>query len=75
MFVRLDLSDEYQELIELVQSMGAPVLSPFYSVFENIPEREQKRRTILVQARILWSKMVADTRLLSEGRPPRMASG
>ena len=72
--IRLDQSEEYDELIELIHSMGTPAFSALYSVFENITERDQKRREILVHARILWSKMVAETRLLSDAGP-RVASG
>jgi hypothetical protein len=72
--IRLDQAEDYEGLIELIHSMGTPAFSALYSVLENIPERDQKRREILVQARILWSKMVAETRLLSNAGP-RMAFG
>jgi hypothetical protein len=59
--VRLDKSEHYAYLLEQVQALGTPAFSALHNVFEQIPERDLKRREILKQARILWSRMLAQT--------------
>ena len=60
--VRLDLCEEYPALLERVYEIGTPAFTALHNVFEQIPERDLKRREILKQARILWGRLLADTR-------------
>jgi len=60
--VRLDLYEEYPALLERVYEIGTPAFTALHNVFEQIPERDMKRREILKQARILWGRLLADTR-------------
>ena len=69
--IRLDRSEHYEYLLEQVLRLGTPALSAMYSVFEQIPERDMKRRTILKQARIQSAQMLAQTRALArQNRTP-----
>lgn len=65
--VRLDLCDEYPDLLERVFAIGTPAFTALHNVFEQIPERDMKRREILKQARILWSRLLAKTRAKAKG--------
>jgi len=60
--IRLDKSDHYPRLLEQIQRLGTPAFSALHGVFEQIPEQDLRRRTILKQARVLWSRMVAQSR-------------
>jgi hypothetical protein len=60
--VRLDLCENYPALLERVFEIGTPAFTALHNVFEQIPERDMKRREILKQARILWSRLLAKTR-------------
>jgi hypothetical protein len=60
--VRLDKSEHYPTLLEHVFSLGTPAFTALHNVFEQIPERDMARREILKQARILWSRLLAQTR-------------
>ena len=64
--VRLDRSEHYEHLLGEVRGLGLPAFSALHGVFEHIPERDQKRRTILRNARVLWAEMLAELRA---GRP------
>jgi hypothetical protein len=57
--IRLDKAEQYRQLLTLVEGMGTPAFSALHNVFEQIPERDMGRRTILKEARILWSRMLA----------------
>ena len=66
--VRLDLCDEYEELLERVYEIGTPAFTALHNVFDQIPERDLKRREILKQARILWSRLLARARSKAKAR-------
>ena len=66
--VRLDLCDDYEELLERVFEIGTPAFTALHNVFEQIPERDIKRREILKQARILWSRLLARARAQARAR-------
>ena len=57
--IRLDKAEQYRQLLTLIEGMGNPGFSALHNVFEQIPERDMGRRTILKEARILWSRMLA----------------
>jgi len=57
--VRLDKAEQYRHFLTLVEGMGSPALSALHNIFEQIPERDMGRRTILKEARILWSRIIA----------------
>jgi hypothetical protein len=65
--VRLDQADEYPELLERVFEIGTPAFTALHNVFEQIPERDMKKREILKQARILWSRLLAKARAKTKG--------
>jgi len=60
--VRLDKSEHYPTLLEHVFALGTPAFTALHNVFDQIPERDMGRREILKQARILWSRLLAQTR-------------
>ncbi|MGY8823346.1 MAG: hypothetical protein ACKVJG_05300 [Candidatus Latescibacterota bacterium] len=60
--VRLDKSEHYSTLLEHVFTLGTPALTALHNVFDQIPERDMERREILKQARILWGRLLAQTR-------------
>jgi len=66
--VRLDLCDDYEELLERVFEIGTPAFTALHNIFEQIPERDIKRREILKQARILWSRLLARARAQARAR-------
>jgi len=66
--VRLDLTEEYPDLLERVFEIGTPAFTALHNVFEQIPERDMKRREILKQARILWSRLLAKARAKAKAR-------
>ena len=66
--VRLDLCEDYEELLERVFELGTPAFTALHNVFEQIPERDTKRREILKQARILWSRLLARARAQARAR-------
>jgi len=63
--IRLDRSEHYEYLLEQVPRLGTSALSAMYSVFDQIPERDMKRRTILKEARIRSAQMLAQTQALA----------
>ena len=63
--IRLDRSEHYEYLLEQIQALGTPAFSALHNIFDQIPERDLERRTILKQARILWARMLAQMRLLA----------
>ncbi|MFA6107955.1 MAG: hypothetical protein WDA75_04210 [Candidatus Latescibacterota bacterium] len=69
LLIRLDRSEHYPRFIERLEALGAPTVSALHGVFEQIPERDLRRRPILLQARILWSRMLARQRAQYVRRP------
>ncbi len=62
LLIRLDRSDHYPHFLQLLAGAGEAAVSAFHGVFEQIPERDSRRRDILRQARLLWARMAARPR-------------
>ncbi len=54
--VRMDLCDEYEELLNRIPSLGPPAVSAMYEVLEQVSERDECRRPILQQAKQLRAR-------------------
>ena len=61
LLLRLDKSEHYPHLLEQVERLGAPAFSALHGIFEQIPEQDVRRRSILEQASSLWRRMVTRT--------------
>jgi hypothetical protein len=55
-------------LEQRVYEIGTPAFTALHNVFDQIPERDLKRREILKQARILWSRLLARARSKAKAR-------
>jgi hypothetical protein len=66
--VRLDLSDRYEELLARIPSLGPPAVSALYEVLDQISERDERRRPILLRARQLLGSILLEKQLRSKAR-------
>ena len=65
LLIRLDRSEQYEYLLEQIQTLGIPAFSALHNIFEQIPEQDLGRRPILRQARILWARMLPQMKALA----------
>ena len=70
LLIRLDRSEQYEYLLEQIQTLGIPAFSALHNIFEQIPEQDLGRRTILRQARILWARMLPQMKALARRSNP-----
>jgi hypothetical protein len=66
--VRLDLSDDYDDWLARVPPLGPPAVSALYDVLEQIPERDEKRHTILQRSRQLLGRILLEKQMRSRAR-------
>ncbi len=66
--VRMDLCDEYEELLNRIPSLGPPAVSAMYEVLEQVSERDERRRPILQQAKQLLGRILLERQLRARAR-------
>ena len=79
LLLRLDRSEQHDELLAMVRRLGILAFSALHNVFENIPEHDLGRRDILMAARRLWARMLEEMRSRAQskqgGRSPGREDG
>ncbi|MEE2657201.1 MAG: hypothetical protein VX733_01775 [Candidatus Latescibacterota bacterium] len=66
--IRLDKSDRYSEFLEWLSPLGPPAISALYGVLEQIPDRDERRRLILKEARRILGSILLERQLRSRAR-------
>lgn len=66
--IRLDLCDEYDDLLARIPSLGPPAVSALYEVLEQVSDRDERRRPILDQAKRLLGRILLEKQLRARAR-------
>ncbi|MFH1571254.1 MAG: hypothetical protein ABIL09_24915, partial [Gemmatimonadota bacterium] len=66
--IRMDRSAGYGELLKRIPVLGPPAISALYDVLDQIPERDEKRRPVLDQARRLLGAILIERQLRARAR-------
>ncbi|MBT3346388.1 MAG: hypothetical protein HN712_06225 [Gemmatimonadetes bacterium] len=66
--IRLDQSDRYEELIDLIPSLGPPAVSALYGVLDQISERDERRAPILQRSRRILGSILMERQFRAKAR-------
>ena len=72
--IRMDLAEQYQQFLSHFAELGPPAISALYDVLEQISERDERRRTILEQARSMLGRILLDRQLRKRARQKALAA-
>ena len=71
--IRLDRSDQYDQLVKRILLLGPPAISALYEVLEQVPDRDDRKAAILNQAQQLLGQVLLERQLRSRARARAVA--
>lgn len=66
--IRLDQSDQYEQLLTRIPGLGPPAISALYEVLDHVSERDERRRPILERARTILGRILLERQLRARAR-------
>ena len=66
--IRLDLSERYEELVDMIAGLGPPAVSALYGVLEQISERDERRAAILQRCRRILGSILLERQMRSKAQ-------